>query len=163
MRTTKKSAAIVGLLASFTLVAAACGSDEKPTTAATEAKPASNRRGTCSNRRSTDGGGPCRATDAAPAATDVASEDVCPAKIVIQTDWWPELEHGGTYQLIGPAGKIDKANFNYSGPIQEQYAAGGVKEVEIRAGGDAISFASVASEMYTDTDITFGYVNSSTQ
>jgi hypothetical protein len=86
---------------------------------------------------------------------------VCPEKIVIQTDWWPEIEHGGSYQLIGPAGKIDKETFRYSGPIDAKYAVGGVKEVEIRAGGDAIQFAPVTTEMYTKDEITFGYVNAS--
>ena len=62
---------------------------------------------------------------------------VCPRNIVIQTDWWPELEHGGTYQLIGTQGVINKTSFRYSGPIQPQYGAGGVETVEIRAGGEA--------------------------
>ena len=33
-----------------------------------------------------------------------------------------------------------KDTFTYSGPIQPQYAVGGVETVEIRAGGDAVSF-----------------------
>lgn len=81
----------------------------------------------------------------------------CPKNIVVQTDWWPELEHGGTYQLIGPKGTINKTTFRYSGAIQPQYAAGGVETIEIRAGGDAIG-TSVTNEIKTDDSITFAYV-----
>ena len=62
--------------------------------------------------------------------TDLTTE-VCPAKLTIQTDWFPELEHGGTYQLIGPSGTADKNSVSYSGPMQQQYAVGGLQEVEI--------------------------------
>ena len=50
---------------------------------------------------------------------------------MIQTDWFPELEHGGTYQLIGPDGTADKATVSYSGPVQEQYKVGGLEEIQI--------------------------------
>ena len=92
---------------------------------------------------------------------EAASETVCPTNLVIQTDWWPEIEHIGTYQLIGPNGTSDPETFRYSGPIQEQYKVGGIETVEIRAGGDAISFSPVTSVMYEDSDITLGYVNTS--
>ena len=55
----------------------------------------------------------------------------CPEKLRIQTDWFPELEHGGTYQLIGPNGTANKDTVSYSGPVQEKYAVGGLKEIEI--------------------------------
>ncbi len=97
--------------------------------------------------------------DASEGGEAASGEATCPTNMVIQTDWWPELEHGGSYQLIGPDGTADAANFTYSGPIQSQYAVAGIETVEIRAGGDAISFAPVTSEMYLQDDITFGYVN----
>ena len=102
------------------------------------------------------------ATADAPATTAAAADSgaaVCPEKLVIQTDWWPEIEHGGTYQLIGPNGTADKATFRYSGPIDAKYAVGGIKTVEVRSGGDAIQFNQVTSEMYTKEEITLGYVN----
>lgn len=86
-------------------------------------------------------------------------EGACPQNLVIQTDWWPEAEHGGTYQLIGTGGEIDTENFTYSGPIDEKYAVGGIETVEVRAGGDAIEFQPVTAVMKTDQDITLGYVN----
>ncbi len=85
------------------------------------------------------------------------SEAICPKNIVVQTDWWPELEHGGTYQLVGTKGTINKATFRYEGAIQPQYAIGGVETVEIRAGGDAIG-TSVTNVIKTDESITFAYV-----
>lgn len=143
MKRTRKQIGLA-LVASLGLVAAACGGDDSSTT--TTAPPAET---TTPDDTS------------APDETDAPGEAVCPTNLVIQTDWWPELEHGGTYQLIGPGGSADASSFAYSGPIQPQYAAGGVETVEIRAGGDAINFAPVTSEMYTRDEITFGYVNMS--
>lgn len=139
-----KTRLAAGVLA-LSLVAVACGDDEE--TASTDA---------------TSGDSTEEASEASESGgTESASGDaVCPANLVIQTDWWPEAEHGGTYQLIGPDGDADAENFTYSGPIQEQYAGEtGIETVEVRAGGDAISFNSVQSEMYTDDDIYLGYVN----
>ena len=86
-------------------------------------------------------------------------DTICPTNLVIQTDWWPEIEHGGTYQLIGAAGTADAKLFTYSGPIAEKYKVGGIETVEVRAGGDAIEFQPVLSVMQTDRNITLGYVN----
>ena len=102
----------------------------------------------------------CGDSDSSDTTTPEGNGDaVCPANLVIQTDWWPEIEHGGTYQLIGAGGTSDPKLFTYSGPIAEKYKVGGIETVEIRAGGDAIEFQPVLSVMKTDTDITLGYVN----
>ena len=140
----------LALVVALGAVVAACGSDDD---AATEPE----------------------ATDAATEATDAATETtddmtettddmaegdtVCPTNLVIQTDWWPETEHGGTYQLIGAGGESDASLFTYSGPIDPAYAVGGIETVEIRAGGDAIEFQPVPAVMKTNQDITLGYVN----
>ena len=152
------------LAACLGLVAAACGDDddeaaETPaeTDAAADEAPAETEAAEEEAPAETDA-----AADEAPAETEAAEEEmaeaVCPPNIVVQKDWWPELEHGGTYQLIGTDGEVDAANFNYSGPIADAYKVGGVETVEIRAGGDAVSFTPVTSLMATDDDITFGYV-----
>jgi hypothetical protein len=79
---------------------------------------------------------------------------------VIQTDWFPEVEHGGTYQLIGPGGTADKATFTYRGPLQPQYrGAHGVQTVEIRAGGAAIDNRTVSDVLFSDDTVFAGYVN----
>ncbi len=139
----------MALLLSLGLVAAACGSDSGGSETSSDASADETTETTATDEGSTD-----ESTD-----ESAMDEAVCPTNIVIQTDWWPELEHGGSYQLVGPDGTADANNFTYSGPIQDQYKVGGVETVEIRAGGDAISFTPVTGEMYLDDDITFGYVN----
>ncbi|WP_440711117.1 ABC transporter substrate-binding protein [Herbiconiux sp. YIM B11900] len=81
----------------------------------------------------------------------------CPAKVVIQTDWNPESEHGHLYQLLGPDPVIDSDNKLVSGPLFSAGEYTGV-DVEIRSGGPAIGFQTVSSQMYTDPDIMLGYV-----
>jgi hypothetical protein len=105
-------------------------------------------------------GAACGDDDDDKASSDSADAN-CPANLVIQTDWWPELEHGGTYQLIGPGGTTDAEKFIYSGPIADAYKVGGVETVEIRAGGDAVGFTPNATLLETDDDITFAYINAS--
>ncbi len=83
----------------------------------------------------------------------------CPANLVIQTDWWPEIEHGGAYQLIGAGGTVDTDRFRYSGPIQERYAVGGVETVEIRAGGDAIGGQPALGQLLIDDDVYIAFAN----
>lgn len=84
----------------------------------------------------------------------------CPSRIVFQADWYPEVEHGGTYQLIGPGGTIDKDTKTYAGPLRNRYKGShGVQTVEIRAGGDAIGNKSVIDAMHDDPSIVFGFVS----
>jgi hypothetical protein len=78
----------------------------------------------------------------------------CGRRVVVQTDWFPEPEHGGTYQLIGGSGRVDKDRGTYSGPIGDT----GV-ELEIRAGGPYTGSQNVTSLMYQDPSILMGYVN----
>lgn len=87
---------------------------------------------------------------------DLAS--VCPNPIVIQTDWFPESEHGAMYELLGEGWTLDVENMRTRGPLVASGVDTGV-DIEIRAGGPAIGFASGGSHMYVDTDITLGYVS----
>lgn len=82
----------------------------------------------------------------------------CPEKVIIQTDWNPEAEHGHLYQLLGPDPKINAENKRVAGPLFDRGQYTGV-DVEIRAGGPAIGFQSVTSQMYADPDILLGYVD----
>ncbi|MEX0848287.1 MAG: ABC transporter substrate-binding protein [Ilumatobacteraceae bacterium] len=120
-----KTVAAISLLA-LGFVAVACGSDDEAATTETAAP----------------------ADSAAPAA------DVCPAKLTIQTDWFPELEHGGTYQLIGPNGTADKATVSYSGPVQSQYAVGGLKELTI----NTIKFDKANASVLLDGEADMAYI-----
>jgi hypothetical protein len=105
------------------------------------------------------------ATDTKPdAAADpkIGSVDLkaagCPATVTIQTDWNPESEHGHLYSMFGDDAKIDAGNKSVSGPLYSSGEYTGVN-LEVRSGGPAIGFQTVSSQMYTDPDITLGYVN----
>lgn len=92
-------------------------------------------------------------------ATDgVLAEAGCPATVVIQTDWFPEAEHGGSYQLIGPGYTIDKDAGAVTGPLFAGGEDTGV-DLEIRAGGPFLGGQSVISTMFQDPDVLLGYVN----
>src|SRR5919204_5483106 len=88
---------------------------------------------------------------AGPAATPLRK--ACGSKIVIQTDWFPEPEHGAVYQLAGTRGTFDSKKGRYTGGIQ------GVK-LEIRAGGPYTGFQQPISQLYQDSSITLGYATS---
>ena len=83
---------------------------------------------------------------------------VCPDNVVVQTNWWPEPDHGFLYQLIGPNGTIDTDKNTYSGPLGNT----GVN-LEVRAGGPAIGFQQVTAQMYTDDSILLGMAGTDEQ
>lgn len=82
-------------------------------------------------------------------------QQACGSKVVIQTDWFPEPEHGAVYQLAGTKGKLDAKKGRYTGTIGNT----GVS-VEIRSGGPFTGFQQPISQMYQDSGITMGYVTS---
>ena len=104
------------------------------------------------------GGSDTAATDttAATIATGASLADVCPATIVVQTDWFPESEHGGIFQLIGDDAVASKDTGAVSGSLVVNGEPTGVN-LEIRAGGPFLE-SPVVTEMYQDNAITFGYV-----
>jgi len=83
---------------------------------------------------------------------------VCPSKIVVQTDWFPEPEEAGTYELIGPGGTIDKNKGTYTGEIGKT----GV-QLEIRAGGPYIGQQQPVAQMYAHPEIMFGFADTGDQ
>jgi len=94
----------------------------------------------------------------APAEDPLDLASVCPSPIIIQTDWFPESEHGAMYQMVGEGWTLDTDNMITTGPL----VAGGVDtgvDIEIRAGGPAIGFASGSAQMTLDTEITLAYVS----
>ncbi len=86
----------------------------------------------------------------------------CPSTIAIQTDWFPEAEHGALYQLLGDDYEFDTEKKVASGSLFVDGADSGL-DVEIRAGGPAIASPSVAGEMYIDESLTFGYATTDGQ
>ncbi|HET6954639.1 MAG TPA: hypothetical protein VFI47_30020 [Acidimicrobiales bacterium] len=79
--------------------------------------------------------------------------EVCPDPLIVQTDWFPEPEHGGLYQLIGTDGEADAEAGVYTGEL-----AGTGIDLEIRAGGPFLGGQSTSAQMYADPDIFMGYV-----
>jgi hypothetical protein len=108
----------------FGLIAAACGDDDDDS----------------ADKTDDSGGGSALAA-------------ACPDPLVVQTDWFPEPEHGGLYQLIGTDGDADASAGTYTGEIGDT----GVT-LEIRAGGPFLGGSSTSAQMYSDPDIFMGYV-----
>ena len=84
--------------------------------------------------------------------------EVCPDPVVIQTDWFPEAEHGALYNLIGDDYTIDTDRKVVSGALISGGESMGVT-VEVRTGGPAIGFQQPIQQMYVETDIMLGYVS----
>ncbi|MDQ4503443.1 ABC transporter substrate-binding protein [Sinomonas sp. ASV322] len=109
-------------------------------------------------------GGSGTADSAAKATTSTATgpavdlSGVCPATVVVQTDWNPESDHGHVYQLLGPNPTIDANKKSVTGDLYANGKATGVK-LEVRAGGPAIGFSTVSAQMAQDKSITLGYVS----
>jgi len=85
-------------------------------------------------------------------------KDVCPATVVIQTDWYPESEYGVYYHLVGANPKVDTNKKLVNGPLVAEGQDTGVR-VEVRSGGPATGFELVSAQMYKDKSITLGQVN----
>ena len=82
--------------------------------------------------------------------------EVCPSTVVFQTDWFPQAEHGGLYELVGDDYTVSKDAGTTAGSMVLDGEALGVN-VEIRAGGPFIQ-SPVVTQMYQDDAITMGYV-----
>src|SRR5919198_2629390 len=107
----------------------------------------------CGPRRSA----PTAATAALPKPS-TSLKGTCPDTIVVQTNWWPEPDHGFLYQLVGPNGTIDTNKNTYSGPLGSTDV-----NVEIRAGGPAIGFQLVTAHMHQDDNILLGMLGTDEQ
>lgn len=96
-------------------------------------------------------------------ATDDAGDmsggigDVCPSTVVIQTDWFPEAEHGALYELIGDDYTVDTDRKAVIGSLMASGEDTGI-DVEVRTGGPAIGFQQPIQQMYVETDILLAYV-----
>lgn len=84
--------------------------------------------------------------------------EICPPVIKIQTDWFPEAEHGGVYHLLGSDYEIDKDSASVRGSLMDRNTDTGV-DVQIYAGGEFTGGRSVSAVMYDDDTMTFGFIN----
>jgi hypothetical protein len=87
-----------------------------------------------------------------------ALSGICPETIVIQTDWFPESEHGALYQLMGDDYVVDVDKKTVKGSLIDSNGTDTGVDIEIRTGGPAIGYSPVTSTMATDSSITMGYV-----
>jgi len=81
---------------------------------------------------------------------------VCFSPLVVQTDWYPQAEHGGIYELLGDDYVVDRERGATMGSLVFHGVDTGV-DLEIRAGGPFIE-SPVVTEMFLDGSIMFGYV-----
>ena len=85
-----------------------------------------------------------------------ARAEVCSPTVAIQTDWYPQAEHGGIYELLGSDYVVDATAGTTTGPLIVDGVDSGV-DLQIRAGGPFIE-SPVVTEMFLDNTIMFGYV-----
>ena len=82
--------------------------------------------------------------------------DVCNPTVAIQTDWYPQAEHGGISELLGSDYVVDASAGTTTGALVVDGVDSGV-DLQIRAGGPFIE-SPVVTEMFLDDTIMFGYV-----
>lgn len=95
-------------------------------------------------------------TETSAATNAIDLRDACSSPIVVQTDWYPQAEHGGIYELLGSDYVVDATRGATTGSLVFQGVDTGV-DMEIRAGGPFIE-SPVVTEMFLDGGIMFGYV-----
>jgi hypothetical protein len=143
-----RRAAIFAVAAASAVVIAACGGDNSGSSGATTSAAAG---------AATTAAGGAGTTGASKLDTNL--KGVCPDTIAIQTDWFPEAEHGALYELVGANPTIDANKKIVTGPLTSGGTDTGVK-IELRTGGPAIGFQQVSSQMKQDPSIYLGYVSS---
>ena len=148
---------ILALLAVFGMIAAACGGDDD------DASSSGSSSDSSSSSSSEDSSSSSSSESSSEEASDSGDLSTCPDPLAIQTDWFPEAEHGSMYELLGDgAYSIDSENLIVSGTLHDGGTDTGVG-FEVRTGGPAIGFSPVASYMYTDDSLTLGYANTEAQ
>ena len=128
------------------LTLAACGSDEPAAEAPT----------------TTEGADDTPATTEAMETAEGALAGVCPELVTLQTDWFPEAEHGAVYNMIGDDYVVDGNAQTTTGSLVSGGVDTGV-DFQIRAGGPAIGFSPTAVVTYADDSITLAYANTEAQ
>ena len=87
---------------------------------------------------------------------------VCPDPLVIQTNWFPEAEHGGLYEMVREGYTVDTDQQVVRGPLVAGGQDTGI-DIELRTGGPAIGNQPVSVLQYTDDGIHLGHANTEGQ
>jgi hypothetical protein len=88
-----------------------------------------------------------------PAGAAETLKGICPATVVVQTNWWPQAEYGGLYRLLGGDVRVDADAKSVAGPLVTGGVDSGVR-VEIRSGGPANNFTPASKYLYLDQAVT---------
>ena len=104
-------------------------------------------------------------TTAAAGAAGAVNSDLkaagCPSPLVLQTDWYAEVDHSELYALAADGGTVDKEKGRYTAAlIDPRNGTDTGVQIEIRNGGPATQFVNPVSLMPTDKSIFAGYVGS---
>ncbi|MYH00399.1 MAG: hypothetical protein F4011_07645, partial [Acidimicrobiaceae bacterium] len=161
---------IAAVSLAFGLVAAACGDDGDDAPApATDAAPATTAAPTEEAAAPDEPDAAPAVDDDEPAPTTTAVPvvegelaGVCPSPLVVQTDWFPESEHGAMYELVGEGYTVDGDNGIVRGPMVLGGTDLGI-EWEVRAGGPFLGGSSVSEIMALDDSIHLGYASTDQQ
>ncbi|MGU3497621.1 nitrate ABC transporter substrate-binding protein [Mycobacterium sp. C31M] len=97
-------------------------------------------------------------TSLAPAPEAQQLADVCPADVGIQLQWQPQSDQGALFAMLGPGYQVDTEDKSVTGPL----VAGGLEtgvDLTLKAGGPAIGFQSVPSQLYLDDSLIMGIVH----
>jgi hypothetical protein len=93
------------------------------------------------------------------AAGDLELTEVCDADLTVQLQWQPQSDMGAMFRLLGDDYTTDSARKSVTGSLIASGADTGV-DLTLLAGGPAIGFQPVTSQLYTDDEIDFGLVHS---
>ncbi|MGG7102909.1 nitrate ABC transporter substrate-binding protein [Rhodococcus sp. 24CO] len=93
-----------------------------------------------------------------PAAEAQTLTGACPENVVVQLQWQPQSDMGALFEMLGPGYTVDTDDKSVSGTLVAGGKDTGV-DLTLRAGGPAIGFQSVSSQMYVDDSITLGLIH----
>lgn len=100
-----------------------------------------------------------QAADLEAAASAQQLADACGDEVVVQLQWQPQSDMGALFEMLGSDYVTDPETKSVTGTLVAQGKDTGTR-LTLRAGGPAIGFQSVPSQMYTDDSIDLGLVHS---
>jgi hypothetical protein len=106
----------------------------------------------CSSGSSTSADSP----QAASSAVNLAG--VCPATIVVQTNWDPEADHFALYELAARGGTVDTSTKSYTAELIAHGGQDTGVKIQIRSGGPEEGNEQDSALMYQDPSILLGQV-----
>ncbi|MGB3356221.1 MAG: nitrate ABC transporter substrate-binding protein [Mycobacterium sp.] len=93
-----------------------------------------------------------------PATAAQQLADVCPANVGIQLQWQPQSDMGAVFGMLGSGYQVNTEEKSVTGPLVAGGKDTGV-DLTLKAGGPAIGFQSVPSQLYVDDSLTMRIVH----